>query len=78
MSGKTFVCQECKEEGKHVIHISFFTDVDGPDARPNDDSLWGWAVMNHDGTTRQEWSSMSFVSEQAARDHLNRLIGYTV
>ena len=72
---KSLVCQECKEKGKHIMHIAFFTDVEGPGTQPDPDSLWGWAVLDHDNSTKQEWPG-KFVSNQAARDHLNGLVGY--
>ncbi len=68
-------CQECKDENKHIIHVAYFVDVDGNQSPPTTDSLWGWAILNHDGSTKQEWPG-KFASNQAAKDHLNGLIGY--
>ncbi len=72
---KPLFCQECKDAGKYIIHIAYLTDVDGPDTSPNPDSLWTWAVLNHDNSVKQEWPG-KFVSNQAAKDHLNGLVGY--
>jgi hypothetical protein len=72
---KPLFCQECKDEGKYIVHIAFFVDVDGNQSPPIDDSLWGWAILDHDGRTKQEWPG-KFVSHQAAKDHLNGLVGY--
>jgi hypothetical protein len=70
----SLTCEECKAEGKHILHVAYITEVECP-GLPDPDGVWTWAVLNHDGNIKQEWPG-KFVSNQAAKDHLNGLVGY--
>ena len=67
-------CDECNEAGKSTIHVAYSVDYekfkhDDPDA------MWSWHILSHDRSTKFTWP-VEFVSNQAAKDHLNGLVGY--
>ena len=45
-----FSCDECRDEGKYIMHFAFSQYVeempDGP---------WYWNIMNHDKTSKFQW-----------------------
>ncbi len=61
-------CPECKEEGKHIMHIAFTTLVED-----NPEGEWNWELTNHDGTSKWQWPT-SFLSRDAAKAHIQEIM----
>jgi hypothetical protein len=76
-------CPECKEEGKHILHIVFSMALEGdPMALEEDDPMaleeeiedpWTWHLMNHDQTSKFQWPD-TFPTKAAAQAHINGLL----
>ena len=61
-------CDECREEGKNIIHFSYSQYLDEAPDGP-----WFWDIMNHDKTSKFQWPE-SFDTKPKAVAFVQKLL----